>query len=666
MLLLLPGRLVLIVALVIICAQAVPAAPTAPTAVKSLNGWYDASDNSTITSSTSVSQWTDARGSSGYGPTLTQATSGAQPTWSSSGINGLGALVFSGGQTLASTTSFSQYLFPASTVFIVQNSANDTQISSSIWSGQDSLNHFNLALPNYGNCTPTGNSPPYPCLYLDFGDHTTNHSRLEVSAATNTSVGTHLWMGSASENSPGEILRRDGSQIGSMTQAYTPSVSSCPITIGGRGGCNYTPGFWFTGSIGEIVIYNTVLSSTNYQLVEGVLACKWGLQSQLAPSHPYASLCPSGSESTNLEISGAGLSAWYDADAPSTMPIGVSNVTDKSGKGNALTQATASNQPSLTTVSGQAFVFSGSQYLATGTSSTFATGSSPSSMFVVAAFTGTNNASYFPTVVGYGAASTGNVRGMLDSGSGYPYITNFGGDLDATTLWATTPTIVFGSFGSSQEGIAVNGGTLGTLSATPNTTSGTSLFVGKWVTPYYFWTGPIYEILIYNSALSTAEQQFLEGYLACKWGSQAQLPPTHPYKSCPTGTTSLLTVTLAVSPSGFQPPGTDLTYTTTFSNSTGTLAYNPIVGGPIPANTQFKVSTATQSLGNTGLTAGTGAVSYSSDSGATWGYAPISGANGAPSGYDGYVTNVRTSFTGALGPASTVNTGTQTYTVRIK
>jgi len=89
-----------------------------PAAVKNLAAWYDASDNTTLTTSGSgVTQWTDL---SGNGETLT-AVSGAYPTVST--INGLGAIFFSSSSSgfQTSDTDFSRLLVPESTVFIVQN-----------------------------------------------------------------------------------------------------------------------------------------------------------------------------------------------------------------------------------------------------------------------------------------------------------------------------------------------------------------------------------------------------------------------------------------------------------------------------------------------------------------------------------------------------------------
>jgi suppressor of ftsI len=53
----------------------------------------------------------------------------------------------------------------------------------------------------------------------------------------------------------------------------------------------------------------------------------------------------------------------------------------------------------------------------------------------------------------------------------------------------------------------------------------------------YQYSGLIGEVLVYNRALSASETAEAEGYLACKWGLQSQLPAGHPYRTvCPQGT----------------------------------------------------------------------------------------------------------------------------------
>ena len=119
----------------------------------------------------------------------------------------------------------------------------------------------------------------------------------------------------------------------------------------------------------------------------------------------------------------------------------------------------------------------------------------------------------------------------------------------------------------------------------------------------------------------------------------------------------------AVSPSGTQLPGTDLAYSIGFANGGGMAALNLVLKDPIPANTDFKISSETHNLGTTGLTV---AVTYSNDGGANWTYTPVSGGGGAPAGYDRNVTNIRWAFSGNLLQTSPNNNGSVGFTTRIR
>ena len=44
-------------------------------------------------------------------------------------------------------------------------------------------------------------------------------------------------------------------------------------------------------------------------------------------------------------------------------------------------------------------------------------------------------------------------------------------------------------------------------------------------------SGYIAEVLVYGKALTVADRQRIEGYLASKWGLQSQLPALHPYSN---------------------------------------------------------------------------------------------------------------------------------------
>ncbi|MDQ6788115.1 MAG: right-handed parallel beta-helix repeat-containing protein [Acidobacteriota bacterium] len=127
----------------------------------------------------------------------------------------------------------------------------------------------------------------------------------------------------------------------------------------------------------------------------------------------------------------------------------------------------------------------------------------------------------------------------------------------------------------------------------------------------------------------------------------------------------------SVTPTGTQLPGTELTYTITFTNSGGQVATNFLLTDPDPANatlklnknTDFKIGSVANSLGTTGLTA---TVSFSNDNGVSYTYTPVSQGGGAPAGFDRNVTHVRWTFSGTLSQTAPNNTGSISFVVRIR
>jgi uncharacterized repeat protein (TIGR01451 family) len=129
----------------------------------------------------------------------------------------------------------------------------------------------------------------------------------------------------------------------------------------------------------------------------------------------------------------------------------------------------------------------------------------------------------------------------------------------------------------------------------------------------------------------------------------------------------------SVSPTGILIPGTDLTYTITYTNSGGLPAtvfalidpnpQNTIVAERVLRNVDFKVASQTSAPGTTGLTV---TFEFSNDGALTWTYVPTSGGGGAVAGYDRNVTNLRWRFTGSLSNVSPNNTGSVSFAVRIR
>ena len=102
--------------------------------------------------------------------------------------------------------------------------------------------------------------------------------------------------------------------------------------------------------------------------------------------------------------------------------------------------------------------------------------------------------------------------------------------------------ISFGAVGNISYSIVRNGVSssvysAGTLIGSNNSSSGTvpttsqPFCIGGGLADNGWFNSFISEIVIYNYALPTTQRQQIEGYLAWKWGLQAQLPPSHPHKA---------------------------------------------------------------------------------------------------------------------------------------
>jgi uncharacterized repeat protein (TIGR01451 family) len=104
-------------------------------------------------------------------------------------------------------------------------------------------------------------------------------------------------------------------------------------------------------------------------------------------------------------------------------------------------------------------------------------------------------------------------------------------------------------------------------------------------------------------------------------------------------------------------PGGLVSYTSTVSNSSPVAAHNVVVTQRLDPFLTLRLDTFgvgnhllfTDGSPSSGLTPGP--ISYSADGGTTWTYTPVSGAGGAPTGFDGAVTHIRITLTGNMGSA---------------
>jgi len=377
----------------------------------------------------------------------------------------------------------------------------------------------------------------------------------------------------------------------------------------------------WNGFISEVLSYNTALTATQRQQIEGYLAWKWGTQASLPGGHLHASSGPSFSVSTltstlNINLTGftqsisrvinsafsptsiTGCRLWMDGADSTTITIatGVSQWNDKSGNTYNFTQATGSLQPTRT---GNYLNFQSNYYLNIPTAAI-------------------NNASAYSFFFVFNPIASTNwiLQKQYDGVGSYNMIsmTKYWGGIGTTaylywTAWAnpglyansgialslSTVQLIEIMFDGTTLTIYRNGNVLSTSTGSytiPNATTVSNFTIGAWIAsgnPQDSGTTnfQLGELIYYNAFLNTTQRQNVEGYLAWKWGLQTSLPVGHPYLSTnPNVTTS--TVTTIYAPKSQVPLAINPYYTAFNFATLSTLALwidgsDPLGTGVAPA-----------------------------------------------------------------------------------
>jgi hypothetical protein len=228
-----------------------------PRRIASLANWWDASDSATVTlNGTTVSSWANKS----IGPALAQTTAGAQPTYTTAGINGRNVLTFDGGDVMTATASYST---ETGTVFVVVR--ENAAVTSS---------GFVSFHPATGSEQDSTNS-----LYYDFGNDA-NLARWQrgnqVRALTGAGLLPVSVLAGVAESTNME-LRVDGVVVSSSGTGASTGTST-GILVGGRfqGGV-VSNSFRANMTLCEILHYTAALSVSEISAVERYLGRKWGV-----------------------------------------------------------------------------------------------------------------------------------------------------------------------------------------------------------------------------------------------------------------------------------------------------------------------------------------------------------------------------------------------------
>ena len=221
--------------------------------------WLDASDTSTITASANrVSAWADK---SGNGNNASQGTAGLKPTTNTTTMNGKNVLDFS--SNLIVVSSF--LLSSANTVFIVFTSASAA--------AQILIEHSANWNTNLGQVHNISSATAYASGYNRGATAAANGDNASLTTRTS---GAHQLTFQGGGSYATLLAWQDAAAL-TKTPVYnnTCGVSNATTTfnIGDRAGGGVVP---LAGSIAEIIVYNSALSTTDRQAVEAYQKAKWG------------------------------------------------------------------------------------------------------------------------------------------------------------------------------------------------------------------------------------------------------------------------------------------------------------------------------------------------------------------------------------------------------
>lgn len=249
---------------------------------------------------------------------------------------------------------------------------------------------------------------------------------------------------------------------------------------------------------------------------------------------------------------------WLDAADASTITLNGSTVSqwnDKSGRGNHVSNATASFQPTYLTTGWNnrptlSFTEIGQHFLFNSAMTSF---SANNDYTLASAFEFLQASQPWDMIMGWrqtpnsvnNASGTPILGGMnFDSQIGVHHtdMADVRIKVNVTSRLGKKIATVSRSGGTNGNGGAVTVTSTGFSQVTYSTddtqtwaSSATSGFqVGGRIQPATaFGNKYISEVVSCNTKLSTIDRQKLEGYLAHKWGLTANLPSDHPYKSTP-------------------------------------------------------------------------------------------------------------------------------------
>lgn len=222
--------------------------------------WYDASDSSTITTATGVSEWRDK---SLFGRHATQSSGTSQPALISNELNGRNVIRFDGSNDFL---DYDGNVLGQARHFVIAVVSRRSNKSANFWIGGNVTTQYRQLTLGWN----TNTQYMYSMANYD----------LTYTVAGYTSPVWEIW--GTFVDTAGKKIILNGTQVTSNNQTFVMTSNTSGYI--GRYTSNY-----YNGDIAEILVYR---GFTDRPRIEGYLAWKWGLQGLLPVGHAYKNAAP--------------------------------------------------------------------------------------------------------------------------------------------------------------------------------------------------------------------------------------------------------------------------------------------------------------------------------------------------------------------------------------
>lgn len=481
-----------------------------------LTAWYDALDplgtGFQVANGTVISNWADKAGES-----LNPMISTGSPTYTTGSQNGLPGITVSGNSGITITNYFQAQVIPGTfsaqlDAFVVYKNTSAVTYNALI-SRSSSSASYNAPLDIYDTAIFAGN---YPSSYVQaassFNVYNTATSIFNVTLTQSTAASSKV-----TSYRNGTAATLTGSSTG-----WTPGDAGTHLYLGTRG--DKQTGF--NGIFYEVMVFNFPLSTGGRQYVEGYLAWKWGLQASLPTTHPYYLASPNIATLYFQPTQIVGLNLWLDGADPlntGAAPANGATITTWFDK--------SPNAFSVASVGSPTYALATRNITMNGTSQGFSytySGVHPTETgFFVVNMTTPNSFTFYINSSGTSySRQFYNFNTTLSLGQ-----TNIGTNATTTSIVTANSNTMLGySLNSTASFFYFNGTSGPTGTGFSSLPSESTIYIGYGGSGQYL-AGTLSEVILFNKVLTTTERQTVEGYLAWKWGIQASLAATHPYKT---------------------------------------------------------------------------------------------------------------------------------------